>query len=323
MPGLIEIKRVQDVLSVYWTLTDFCNFRCNYCPSSLHSGDYKSGRKPGYPSDDEIRVFLDRLINIHAKGKFLQVCISGGEPTLHPMYEEIVDTLHPHGIVETVTNGSRSIEWWKQLKHLPDKITMSLHAGWTKIDKVNELGEFLLDNNVHIGYNMMCDPGQWESVQEMYYQLTPRLQALVNAKILTDHSGGLTDGQPWEYHPEQLEYIKSIFISSKQPEIRFSNVNLSSVLIFDDGTSTKLENPFSIVNNNQHSFTGWECSAGSEGITINFDGNAYASNCRSFRMGRIDKFDLYDNPVTCPRRWCKTAVDIPLTKKKPTWYQDQ
>jgi organic radical activating enzyme len=323
MTKLIEIKRVRDVLSVYWTLTDFCNFRCNYCPSNLHSGDFKSGRKPGYPTDDEIRTFLDRLINVHAKGKFLHVCISGGEPTLHPMYEEIINTLHSHGLVETITNGTRSIDWWKQLKHLPDKTTMSLHAGWTKIDKVNELGEFLLDNNVYVNYNMMCDPGNWDSVQEMYKQLTPRLQALVNAKIITNHVDGSTDGQPWEYYPEQIEYIKSIASSVDQPERRFSDVNLSSMMVYDDESSSKLGSPFAIINNNQHNFRGWECSAGSEGITISFDGFAYASNCRSILMGRINNFNLFQSPITCNRNWCKCGIDIPLTKKKPISLLDQ
>lgn len=323
MPRLIEIKRAQDVLSVYWTLTDFCNFRCNYCPDSLHSGDYTSGRKPGYPTDDEIRVFLDRLINIHAKGKFLQVCISGGEPTLHPMYGEIIDTLYPHGIVETVSNGSRSIEWWKGLKHLPDKVTMSLHAGWTKMDKVNELGEFLLDNNTHVAFNMMCDPGQWHLVQEMYQQLTPRLQSFVNAKLISDHSGGVTDGQPWEYQADQMEYIKGITSRVDQPERRFDNVDFGSVLVYDDETKTRLQNTFDLINTNQHRFKEWECSAGSEGIAVNFDGWAYAANCRSHKMGKIDKFQLYKDPIMCTRHWCKCAADIYLTKKKPTWLQDQ
>lgn len=318
MPQLIEIQREQDVLFVYWTLTDFCNFRCNYCPSSLHSGDFKSGRKPGYPTDDEIRIFLDRLINIHAKGKFLQVCISGGEPTLHPMYEEIINTLHPHGIVETVTNGTRAIEWWKELKHLPDKVTMSLHAEWTKIDKINGLGEFLLDNNTYVVFNMMCDPGHWNLVQEMYNQLTPRLQALVNAKLISDHSGGPTDGQPWEYHPEQIEYIKSIYLSVEQPERRFSNINLSSTLIYDDGTTARLNNPFDLVNTNQHSFNGWQCSAGNTGIVVNFDGFAYGATCRSCMLGRITKFELLSQPIVCSRQWCKCGSDIPLPKKKFT-----
>ena len=316
MKKIVEIKRRQEILYVYWTLTDFCNFRCNYCPNSLHSGDYKTGRKPGYPTDEEIRTFLDRLINKHAQGRSLLVVISGGEPTLHPMYEEIVDTLHPHAIIETITNGSRNFDWWKGLNHLPDKITMSLHAEWTKIDRVNELGEFLLDNNVQVIYNMMCDPGNWHRVQEMYKQLTPRLQALVNAKILTDHSGGPTDGQPWEYHPEQIEYIRSIYATGKQPPRQrlpgFKNI---SDVIYDDGTTAMLDNPFDLVNTKQHSFKGWECSAGNTGITISFDGYAYGANCRTIKIGRIDTFDLLDSPIICPRQWCKTASDIPLNKR--------
>lgn len=315
MKRIVAIERRHPVLYVYWTLTDFCNFRCNYCPDSLHSGDFKSGRRPGYPTDDEIRRFLDRLINQHRQDRFLQVCISGGEPTLHPMYEEIVNTLHPHGIIETITNGSRAYEWWTGLKHLPDKITMSLHAEWTKIDRVNELGEFLLDRGVEVAYNMMCDPGRWHRVQEMYQQLTPRLQALVNAKILTDHSGGVTDGQPWEYHPDQIEYIRSIHAHGERPKRRFENVPLNSRVVYSDGTDAVLHNPFDLVNTKQHSFRGWSCSAGYAGVTVNFDGYAYAGNCRVQRLGRIDEFELLPEAIICPRQWCKTAADIPLSKR--------
>lgn len=314
---IVKIYKQTPTLYVYWTLTDFCNFRCNYCPDSLHSADFKSGRKPGYPSNDEIRIFLDRLINKHLRGRFLQVCISGGEPTLHPMYEEIVDTLHPHGIVETVTNGSRDFNWWQNLNHLPDKITMSLHAEWTKIDRVNELGEFLLDRGVEVAYNMMCDPGNWARVQTMYQQLTPRLQQLVNAKILTDHSGGATDGTPWEYLPEQVEYIRSIKSVNYKPKDRFKDINRRSYIVDDQGNISTLSNPFDLVNTKQHSFLEWECSAGNSGITINFDGYAYAGNCRIERLGRIDQFEIKTQPTVCTRQWCKTAADILIDKESP------
>ena len=112
-------------------------------------------------------------------------------------------------------------------------------------------------------------------------------------------------------------------MSVDQPERRFSNVNLSSTLVYEDGTSSKLHNPFDLVNTSQHSFKGWQCSAGNAGITISFDGLAYGANCRSYMLGRLDTFRLFDQPVTCPRQWCKTAIDIPLPKKKSTWNQDQ
>jgi organic radical activating enzyme len=324
MAKLIEIKRKDNVLTVFWMLTDFCNYRCNYCPSRLNSGDFKSGRKPGYPTDDEIRVFLDKLVNVHGKGKILKVIISGGEPTLHPMYEEIVNTLHPHGIVETITNGTRSIDWWQQLNHLPDKVTISLHAGWSKIDKVNELGEFLLDKNVYVALNLMADPNNWALVQEMHQQLTPRLQKnFVNAKIITDHKGGINDGEIDTYQFDQLEFIKNNAFLTSQPERRFSNVKFSSVLVYDNGTTAEISNVFNIVNNNQHNFKEWECSAGSKGIAVSFDGNAYVGICHVHLLGKITTFELYNKPILCPRQWCDDTIDITVPKKKPTWHQDQ
>jgi len=318
MSKIIEIKRNHDVLYVYWTLTDFCNFRCNYCPSSLHAGDYKNGRKPGYPSNDEIRTFLDKLINVHAKDRVLLVSIGGGEPTLHPMYEEIVDTLYPHGIVETITNGSRDFKWWQGLNHLPDKLTISLHSEWTKMDRVNELGEFLLDNKVQVAYNMMCDPGDWNRVQAMYNQMSLRLRPYVAGKIITDHDDGPDNGKPWDYTDEQMEYIKSIYATGERPAKRrkiYEGVNITPVIYYKDGSTSKMENPFEVVNNWQHSFTGWECSAGRNGIAIDFDGYAYAGNCRTQRLGRLDKFDLLSNPIICPNKWCKTAADIQTNKR--------
>lgn len=316
MSKIIEIKRNHDVLYVYWTLTDFCNFRCNYCPSALHAGDYKSGRKPGYPTNDEIRTFIDRLINVHAKDRMLLVSLGGGEPTLHPMYEEIVDTLHPYASVETITNGARAYEWWTGLKHLPDKLTISLHPEWTKIDKVNELGEFLLDRNVEIAYNLMCDPAHWSRVQEMYDAISPRLKVFVSGKILTDHDDGPNNGTPWDYTTEQMEYIKSMYATGKRPAKRIhADKNIAPVIYYKDGSTSRMDNPFEIVNNWQHSFTGWECSAGRNGIAVDFDGYAYGANCRTKRLGRIDKFELLSEPMICPNKWCKTAADIQLNKR--------
>ena len=55
---------------------------------------------------------------------------------------------------------------------------------------------------------MMCDPVQWETVKHLYDALTDRLKKQVNGKILTDHSGGINDGKPYEYEESQLQYIR-------------------------------------------------------------------------------------------------------------------
>jgi MoaA/NifB/PqqE/SkfB family radical SAM enzyme len=323
MTNLIEIKRKTNVLYVYWTLTDFCNFRCSYCPAELHSGFYHNKIFAGFPTDDEIRVFLDRLINIHAKDHFLVVTLSGGEPTLHPMYKEIVDALHPHGIVVTVSNGTRSVEWWQELNHLPDIMVISLHPEWTKISKINELGEFLLDNNVELSFNLMSDNSRWDRVQEMYQQLIPRLQNIVNAKILTEQSGSMLDGTHREYTNDQLEYIKNLYATEKQLRHRFNDIDIGAEMKYSNGTTKHLTNPFDLINSYQHGFKGWECNAGVTDISITYEGFVYSGACRVKRLGRIDKFELLAQPITCPKQWCMCIGDLSISKKKPTLHQDQ
>jgi organic radical activating enzyme len=311
---LTEIKRATPTLYVYWTITDLCNFECSYCPSALHSGDFAKGKKPGFPSDEEIRTFLNNLVTKHAVGKFLQVCLSGGEPTIHPMYGEIVDAIKPHGIIETITNGARPLTWWQNLPALPDKVTMSLHPGFTNIDKVNSLGEYLLDNECAVQFNMMCDPDQWEEVQALYNKLTDRLKACVNGKLLTEHSGLSTDGTPYAYTAEQLDYISSKKSNSSKVEQKFSDVD-RRVFIVEDGTERVMTHPFELINANKNKMKGWHCSAGKEGIAIHFNGKVYVGNCRIAELGRLDSFELLDQDVICPRQYCKTAADIQLPKK--------
>jgi hypothetical protein len=112
-----------------------------------------------------------------------------------------------------------------------------------------------------------------------------------------------------------MEYIKGIKSQGTGIKHRFNHVNLNSIMIYDGGNSKQLLNPFDLVNGQQNSFQGWACSAGSNGITINFDGFAYAGNCRVQKLGRIDQFEILDQWITCPRKWCKTAADIPLDKR--------
>jgi MoaA/NifB/PqqE/SkfB family radical SAM enzyme len=147
--------------------------------------------------------------------------------------------------------------------------------------------------------------------------MSPKLKEFVTGKIITDHNDGPTDGTPWDYTPEQMEYIKSIYVTGKQPEPReiHKGKNIAPMIYYNDNSTERMNNPFVLVNNWQHSFTGWECSAGRNGIAISFDGYAYAGNCRTQRLGRLGTFDLLSNPIICPNRWCKTAADIQLNKR--------
>ena len=89
----IKIQGDRSTFFIYWKLTDFCNFRCNYCPPELHSSTYAKNKKPGYPTDTEITTFLENLKNQHLRDRKLNLILSGGEPTFHPLFPLICTTM--------------------------------------------------------------------------------------------------------------------------------------------------------------------------------------------------------------------------------------
>jgi pyruvate formate lyase activating enzyme len=76
-----------------------CNFRCPYChnhPLVLHPEHYRT-----IPLEDA----LERLRAL--RGWVDGICVTGGEPTLHPDLPVLIRTLRTHGfLVKLDTNGS-------------------------------------------------------------------------------------------------------------------------------------------------------------------------------------------------------------------------
>lgn len=81
-------------------LTDACNLRCPMCYASSGPG----GR---HLTLDECRRAIDRLVEVEGRPEILQ--LSGGEPTIHPQFVEVLDYAcrQPIDLVMVNTNGVR------------------------------------------------------------------------------------------------------------------------------------------------------------------------------------------------------------------------
>lgn len=84
------------------SITDLCNFRCNYClPEGCQSHSHSLSL-----SVDEIK----RLVSVFAKLGVRKIRLTGGEPTLRNDFVEIVQTIKSIDGIETLamtTNGYR------------------------------------------------------------------------------------------------------------------------------------------------------------------------------------------------------------------------
>ena len=76
-----------------------CNFRCPFC----HNGGLVFGKdSDGIMSVNELLAFLDSR-----RGRLQAVCISGGEPTLHPDLPKLIGEIKSRGFeVKLDTNGT-------------------------------------------------------------------------------------------------------------------------------------------------------------------------------------------------------------------------
>jgi MoaA/NifB/PqqE/SkfB family radical SAM enzyme len=178
----VAVSCEEPELYVYWTLTDFCNFSCNYCPSFLHSGEYHKGVSQGFPTDDQIIAFVDKLEGL-AKTRRLEVVLSGGEPTLHPMLPYIVSRLRDKCFLAITSNGSRGNDFWEKLLPI-SAVQLSIHPEFTKANKINSLSRIIVDSGTLLTYNLSCDPNNWEKMMELYDALEDEFKEFVVPKIL-------------------------------------------------------------------------------------------------------------------------------------------
>lgn len=299
-----------------------CNYKCHYCPAWLKAGDYHQGRKAGFPSDDEIRTFLDNLENVYlANGRKLHMVLSGGEPTIHPMFPEIVARCKPHGVVSMTSNGSRPLNWWKSLPALPSGINMSLHHETTDIEKVNLLVDFLTANNVQIRFNLVCDPAHWDASMALFNGLRLEYQNWVYAWPLHDPSP-VRDRDIYTYTDEQQNWMNLRNKRLANYRLAFGSKfkNEIAVVHFSDGTKKQMTeiSETTLKLNKMNYFNGWECWVGTDSIDIYFSGEVWSSICKVAKLGRIDNFSLINKPVICDRNICIHPADLAIRKNQPS-----
>lgn len=310
---IIKIFQEDSVLFVYWHLTDNCNYKCNYCPAFLNQGWFANGRYPGFPTQEELLKLIDKL-ELISKTKKIYIVLSGGEPTIHPMFDDILNRITKFSSVGIITNGSRSVEWWKKLKTLPDRITISLHPEFTKMEKIIDLSRYLLEHKVKLIYHLSADPNNWDKVKEMFETLDDSLKNHIIFKIITDLEKN-QDRKVYEYSNDQLNYIKE---HQNFNEELFENFETDTRVLYEDETSD-ICNVQNLILNQKNKFLNWKCSAGINGIKINVDGNVYAGICSIKKLGKITDFNLLDEYLNCDRSFCACPGDIRLTKFDPDY----
>jgi len=285
----------QDTIKIEWNLGKRCNLDCAYCPTDIH--DQKS-------KHTDLSIIKSTIDKLKTFNKPIRISLTGGEPTVHPNINEIIEYIHKNlSWLNITTNGTRSPSWYAEqpVSHY----VFSLHfdnKNWKRISEnileFSALNE--LNDNIPFHVHLMA-----------HYQYIHELKQVVS-----------------NFEKENVKYtLRRIRWTTKHDwfdDMRYDAEDLKWIL---NKESTVFPNCIidnkheyhanDIIKNKMNNFKNWKCYAGIESLMINWDGDMHRATCRvGDSLGNIynDTFTLPINPTICSREWCTCAADIPITK---------
>lgn len=281
----------QKQIKVEWNLGKRCNLDCAYCPAEIHDN---------FSPHTDIEVLKSAVDKLASLKRPVRVSFTGGEPCVHPQFEELAEyAASKLNWVSVTTNGTRPPSWY--LKLPVNYMVFSMHFD-------NKVASRVTDCIIEYGH---------EATNKFHVNLMAHHEHMNQVRrtaTLFDVAGvpytvrriRWTEKHDWfddlRYHHEDLNWILN------------QDTTAEPNVIVDKNTYRHAND---IIKNNENAFEGWKCKAGVESLMINWDGEVHRATCRvGGSLGNIyhGTFEQPAEAVICTRKWCTCAADIPLSK---------
>ena len=324
LPNIVSITPQKNVAPVDWRMGSSWNYSWSYCPTNLHDGKHQ------WPAEDQWLKILDAMYG-HFK-RPIQYVLSGGEPTVMPNFGQFFKAIKEHNsenLISIITNGSRTLRWWKRYGDLIDEVNLSVHIE-------------------------SCDPKHLLDVAQTFYKpgvnelnvliaLLPELwnKSIACAKLLASHSNGYqvtlkrlridfgAESYPYTEHQEHILQNYSVFNTYDSTWCKArdkpKHIAVPHIIKYSNGEEEILQANRNI-NQKRNVLTGMKCYIGIDKIFINqFKEITAGSWCpQSFdlsaeKIGRIDQLDKINwptEPYICEQPRCMNATDMRTRKHR-------
>lgn len=315
----IYSKKNYNTFFITWSLHNFCNFRCTYCPPNLNNGTTKT------INIENIKSFYTQ-IKTKVPNKKIIFAFSGGEPTLHPQFIDIIKYLSDNGCeICMTTNGSRGLDWWQKAEPYIDHLVISYHPQWTKKKKLIENIKFLSETT-WVNLDLMMIPEYWDEIIDFSNSLRGLKNIAITYLPVQRDFGNGAQGLI-DYTAEQLEFLQNPpnfygdFLPSltKLEKCKGQFGRGEKIVKYSDHTIKKLDYKL-LIANKENNFFGYTCDLGLEGLIIEINGDIYNAYCHvGGKVGNIfeGNFNLRTSPIVCPKTYCSCSVDIEINKRAP------
>lgn len=301
-----------------WRLSNVCNFNCSFCPDN-----FKDGTKRPLAYESYIKL-IDRLVDTD---KHVWFQFTGGEPTLYPKLIDLLQYIkNKKGFTSMISNGSRTIRWWKELADLNvlDRLYLSYHPEQVETpNHIIEVNNLLQQTNTHVSMFVTTQHYKhlFAKAIKDFELILDQADTICSLKPISDES----ELQP--YTPDQLNTIqKNLYVktNSYKRNILKKIKYLQTVPWYSSNMKLVYDNNTSVINSAQYlvehgfnKFKGWECDIGKDLLVIEVD-EVYRGMCRENGIvGNVnyDQIDWLSKSIICQKENCNCSLDVQEPKR--------
>ena len=282
-----------------WSLGNKCTFACSYCPAILHDGSLP------WQSYDAITTTIEQVVD-HYEHVLIQY--TGGEPTVHPRFRDILDFGREHGAVQVcITNGVRSVDWWTRTREKLDRVMMSFHHEFMGLEHFLNIAE-CIQETTELHVNILMLPDRFSELLDV----ANTIRALPNTTVqLKPLRVGFGD-ELYPYTDAQLTVLRHVRLNWNKNTEYLRN---TMTMVHDNGTRIeRVARSFAIEGDNH--WKGWQCNVGLETLVVDIDGKVYRGRCKvGGSCGKVgEALELPTKPIICTVDTCNCLGDINTTK---------
>lgn len=320
-----------DLFTISWLLGRFCNYRCSYCWPYA-----RSNTKDHRPTELCLKT-IDEIKRQARENGFnsFHFSLSGGEPTFHPGYLEILSYLAEdikntnYTSVHMTSNCSRPMKWFetyvKQATQFSRaSITASFHREFINTEEKRkdwaDKLELCQKNGIRVTINSVMVP---EKFDEIYSDLSYFYERGINVTLKPQSdptASKVVDG----YSEKQMEILHNGMPQITNMEVKSKkakNIRQEFEIIMKDSTGKEwyLDQAERFNAFNFNNFKGWNCRAGYQSIIIREpDGSVKRSySCADVPLGNIETgFKLFEKSMRCITDACVSSADSKIPKEK-------
>ena len=285
-----------NAIKIEWNLGKRCNYDCSYCPSEIHDNT------SAHTDIEILKRTVDQLAEL---GKPIRLSFTGGEPCVHPKFQELITYCRFKGIhwISVTTNGTLPYEFYRILP--VNQYVFSIHFEYDWLRVVNTVQKLSDATKINIIAQIMCHHDYMAgALQVRAMMLQAQIPSTLRRIRWTNGDHDLFDDM--RYNGLDLDWLKSQE-ATVQP----------NTIIFYKNKPLEQRHANDIIKLKLNQYKDWICNAGIESLMINWDGEVHRATCRvGGSLGNIyeGNFVVPSEPVTCDRNFCTCAADIPLTK---------